>query len=768
MKEIFKQKTKVNLFVLLKYFLIFVLLYIFSSASIKGNIHPFAFGFYFALLWCEQDILITSGLFLLSNYLTFFSFTYLLAALFCVYIAIMFFLLHRKIKKPINYFLLAVYAVISQLSNFYFISQGEFIVNNIVSIFLGVLFMYVCLNIFKYLLLRGVSLKLTIDETMCLGVFCLVFALGISSMQIFNIKILTVLGVFFILLTTYVYNSGSGIICGVLFGLGYAINYNSFSYVAIFAIFGVVALAFKHKIRYFSVLAVLLCEVVFGLYFKIYESFSIFNVVAVAIGEVMFLLINNNLLKIIQIMLGGLSEQTAVRNVVNRSRDGLCKRMYEISDVFFEMNKVFRGLIKGVLPAQDACNMLIEEVQDKVCKDCPERHKCWRVLNVETYEVFSDIVSAGFERGKVLILDIPPFLSSRCNRITSLLSAINQLITSYKQYTTMVSNMDSSRVLVAEQLQGVSKLMRVLADETKQNVSFDISKENTIIEELNYKNIVCSEAVLYEQNKGIINLTLIVRTKDLLKDKIEKVASKICSCKMIITEIYNSTIEGFSTVELKTAPSYDIVFGCSGGAKFNNTVSGDTYSFLKLSNDKVLLGICDGMGNGQNAKITSDTAISLIENFYKAGFDNETVLSSVNKLLTLNADEKFSAIDLCIVDLNLASADFIKLGSPESILKRKDNIEILCSSALPLGILDEIKPTIIKKLINYEDMIILCSDGVVDSFSSVDEFSIFVNGLETLNPQVLSDAIMERVVQNYNNEMKDDCTVICARVFPRI
>ena len=65
-------------------------------------------------------------------------------------------------------------------------------------------------------------------------------------------------------------------------------------------------------------------------------------------------------------------------------------------------------------------------------------------------------------------------------------------------------------------------------------------------------------------------------------------------------------------------------------------------------------------------------------------------------------------------------------------------------------------------------MIILCSDGVVDSFSSVDEFSIFVNGLETLNPQVLSDAIMERVVQNYNNEMKDDCTVICARVFPRI
>lgn len=769
MKEIFKQKTKVNFVIVAKYIALFVMFYICSIASIKGNIYPFAFGLYFSLLWCEQNLLILSIIYLITNYLTFMSLTMLLPAVICVAFAVIVFLLHKRFNKPISWWLLGIYATISQVPNFYFVSgSAELAVTNLISIFVGLLFMFACLKIFKYIFLRGVALKLTIDEIVCLGLICFVASLGLTNINLLGIKFISIFSVFLILLTTYIYPSGAGIITGIIFGLGYAINSGDFNLVALYGIFGVVAVAFKNKIKYFSVLAVLLCEIVFGLYFNIYGDYSILNVVSVVIGEIGFLLINDNILKLFQIMLGGLSEQTAVRNVVNRSRDGLCKRMYEISQVFFEMNTVFRGLIKGVLPAEDAKFMLVQEIQSNVCKDCPERHKCWRVLNAETNEVFSDLVSTGLERGKVLILDIPPFLNSRCNRTTTILNAINQLLVSYKQYTTMVTNMDSSRVLVAEQLEGVSKLLRVLADETKQNVTFDISKENAIIEELNYKNIVCSEALLYEQNKGQVSLTLVVRKKDMLKDKIEKVASKICGGKMIITEVTNSHIEGFCVVELKTAPKYDVIFGCSGCAKQDNSVSGDTYSFLKISSDKILLAICDGMGNGENAKKTSDTAINLLENFYKAGFENEIILSSVNKLLSLNADERFSAIDLCVVDLNDATADFVKLGSPEGLIKRQENVEVLTCNALPLGILDEIKPTIIKRLLNYEDMVILCSDGVIDSFTNIEELAIFINGIETKNPQVLSDAILNKTLQNYNNEPKDDCTVICARVFARV
>lgn len=769
MKEIFKQKTKVNILMFSKYLIIFLLLMISSLANIKSCVYPFAFGLYFAFLWCEQDMFVLSAFYLITNYLTYFSLYNLLGALFTVYIAIMVFLLHKKFKKPIKVWLLCIYACVSKLLSFYFVlNSASQIIYNIIGVFLGILFMLACIKIFKYILVRGVALKLTIDELVSIGFILIVLSLGLSNITILHINVLATVSIFLILLSTYIYPNGYGVVVGVLMGLGNAINNGNFNFIALFALFGIVSVMFKNKIKYFSILAVLLCEIVFGLYFKIYGEYSIFNVISVVIGEVLFLIINDNILSTMQIMLGGLTSQTAIRNVVNRSRDGLCKRMYEISQVFFDMNNVFRGLIRGLLPAQEAKDMLTMEIQQNVCKDCPERHKCWRVLNTETNQVFSDILDAGFERGKVLILDIPPFLNSRCNRTTMLLSVINQLLVSYKQYTTMVSNMDASRVLIAEQLEGVSKLLRVLADETKQNVSFDVSKENAIIEELNFKNIVCSEAILYEQNASVINVTLLVRTKDINKEEIEKVCSKLCFSKMMITEISNSTTEGFSVLELKTAPKYDIIFGCSGCNKNGDNVSGDTYTFLRIASDKVLLAVCDGMGSGNSAKITSDTAISLIENFYKAGFDNDIALSSINKLLSLNADDKFSAIDLCVIDLNQSSADFVKLGSPDCFVKHKDEVETLRCNALPLGILEEVNPTIIKKVVDFNDMIILCSDGVVDSFESSEAFCLFLNTISSNNPQIISDAILQKVLSNYEGNPKDDCTVICARVFVRV
>ena len=770
MKEIFKTKNKINVKLIVEILIFFFLMFICNHIKVGNYVLPFSFAIYFSLIWCDENVWVLSGLFLLSNILTFFSLPYFCICLIGVVFTIGIVYLHKKFKKPIKIWLLVIYSIIFELPTFYlYFKTPELIVSNVIGIFLGVIFLICTINVFKYIFLRGVALRLTIDEIISLGAILMVVSMGINQITIFHINLLYIFAPFLLLLLTFIYPSGCGVISGILIGFSVSINNGNFNLVCLYGMIGIMALAFKNKFKYFSVLSVLLTEVVFNFYFKIYGDFSIFNTLALVIGESLFLLINNNQLKFLQVMLGGETDQTIVRNVVNRSRDGLCKRMYEISNVFNDMNAVFMSLVKGILSAEEAKLMLIEEMQKNVCKECPERHKCWRVLNSETNDVFNDIISAGLERGKVLILDIPPFLSSRCNQTTTIINVLNQLLISFKQYTTMVSNMDSSRILIANQLQGVSKIMRTLADETRQNVSFDIDKEKNIIEELNYSNIVCSEAILYEKCKNSVDLTLVVRTKDIDKNKIEKICSKICKSKMMITDISSSEIENFNILNLRTAPKYDIIFGCSGSNKFNNSVSGDNYTFIRLSNDKVLLAICDGMGNGQSAKNTSDIAIGLIENFYKAGFDNDIVLSSVNKLLTLNSDEKFSAIDLCVIDLQSSYCDFVKLGSPDSfIVKTDDDMDILSSKALPLGILEEIKPTIITKLVSNDDMIIMCSDGVCDSFSSSEEMYMYINSLNSKNPQTISDEILNKTLENYGEEPKDDCTIICARVFPRV
>ena len=60
----------------------------------------------------------------------------------------------------------------------------------------------------------------------------------------------------------------------------------------------------------------------------------------------------------------------------------------------------------------------------------------------------------------------------------------------------MMTNLDNSKILIAEQLNGVSKIMRELSKELDTPIAFDTSKENKIIEELTYKNIVCKEVAV--------------------------------------------------------------------------------------------------------------------------------------------------------------------------------------------------------------------------------------------------------------------------------
>ena len=124
---------------------------------------------------------------------------------------------------------------------------------------------------------------------------------------------------------------------------------------------------------------------------------------------------------------------------------------------------------------------------------------------------------------------------------------------------------------------------------------------------------------------------------------------------------------------------------------------GDTHSFIKISKDKFLLALCDGMGSGVQAEKTSNISISLVENFYKAGFDNDIILSSVNRLLVCANEEAFTAVDIAVINLEKGLCDFIKLGSPTSVVKCNGIVQFIAGGSLPLGVLEEMKPVSTKK-----------------------------------------------------------------------
>lgn len=207
------------------------------------------------------------------------------------------------------------------------------------------------------------------------------------------------------------------------------------------------------------------------------------------------------------------------------------------------------------------------------------------------------------------------------------------------------------------------------------------------------------------------------------------------------------------------------MLGLARANKNNDVISGDSHTLTKISDTKYMLGICDGMGSGEEAEKISNLTISLVEDFYKADFDSEIILSSVNKLLSLHSVDKFATLDLCIVDLNNAIADFIKLGSCEGIIKHLDTSTIIPSGALPIGMLDKATPKITKSVLDKGDMIILFSDGIADSFDQIQTLSDFINNINTLNPQVLAEEVLTRAIELNNGLPKDDMTILVGKVF---
>ena len=198
-------------------------------------------------------------------------------------------------------------------------------------------------------------------------------------------------------------------------------------------------------------------------------------------------------------------------------------------------------------------------------------------------------------------------------------------------------------------------------------------------------------------------------------------------------------------------------------------MSGDSFTFTKLSHNKILLSVCDGMGSGEVAQQTSDTTISLIENFYRAEFDDQTILSTVNRLLSMQMADNYTAVDVATIDLSNATCDIIKVGSPVCFIKSREQTEkIAGTGALPVGILETIQPSIIKKMLNPGDIVILMSDGVVDAFDNDEKLQVYINNLSSQNPQEICDQILQKALLLDDGQAKDDMTVLAARIYVNI
>ena len=124
-------------------------------------------------------------------------------------------------------------------------------------------------------------------------------------------------------------------------------------------------------------------------------------------------------------------------------------------------------------------------------------------------------------------------------------------------------------------------------------------------------------------------------------------------------------------------------------------------------------------------------------------------------------------MDVGVVDLFDGSADFIKIGTPYSFIITRDSVKIIEGGSLPLGILDEMKPTVCKTRLCAGDVILFISDGVSDAFGSATDLIDFLTTEKAMNPKTLADNVMEKALSLTDGIARDDMTAFCVRIFEK-
>ncbi len=731
---------------------------IFLNCAVKGV--PMSLGLFFAMLLCGMNIIATPVLFVLASIVSLnliLSLTALFSGLFLGVIVFLYRRTGRKIRFEAVAFLLislAPYAVFAPWLGGDFYIQNPYALRSIAA---GVVmvFSFFCFKTIYALLFRLQRCRLKEDELVCLGVVSAVCGAGMVTL--IGAPFYICFSAFIIIFAARLFRSPSVLIISLAAALPLSAAELSLTPLTAYIIIATVALVFSGAGRFSSGIAVAALAAGYMYLAKCFEC-AIPLIVVYALLLFLACLLPS-LPK--DEKLAELKKRLLVTNVlpetaVIRSRRRTGERLYRISEVFREIECAFVALDENIND-EAARERMLYELKEKCCKSCDRAESC---AKSSVYSGFKRLIDAGCVKGKVNLIDLPSEMTVNCSRPTEVLNKLNAVLSEYRRYMTETENARSGRKMLAEQARGVAEVMKSCAVDLSRVQSFEGAAES-VKRALSSQGICCPEVYLDGESGG--ELCAVILGKVNLK-AMSAVISDTLKRRYVLKDkiIYDGEK---SCLVFTAPPRYDAAFGVAYAVKSGEKVSGDTHSVIRINERSFLMALSDGMGSGEYARKVSEAAISLIEAFYRAEMPADAILNTINKLLSFNRDERFTCIDIAAVNLDSGRADFVKIGSPAGIILREGEIKILESSSLPLGILENLRPTVSGEVLKSGDIVVFMSDGITSAFPSSTDLYEFLQEFKPLNPQNLADKILAGALDKTGHTVTDDMTVLCTRIF---
>lgn len=338
--------------------------------------------------------------------------------------------------------------------------------------------------------------------------------------------------------------------------------------------------------------------------------------------------------------------------------------------------------------------------------------------------------------------------------------------------------MDESKKNVSNQLKGVSEAISKMAEEIdKEEKEEFVDKKDEILKLLEQKEIQVKDIYIKKQTSGRYAVDVYTEACNTMDGtncdikKIAKILQKVLNQKMIIQKQECGLRKNKQECKFTylSDDNYNLQIGIAKCTKAGSPVSGDTSLQIRLDDGKYLNALSDGMGSGPEAMKSSKIAIKMLERLLLAGFEKDVSMKLINSTLSANTDDDmYATLDMQILDLYNGNMEFIKNSACPTYVKRGSEVQLLKSVSLPTGILNNIDLVVYDYDLQDGDILVMCSDGVIDSTKEYINKQVWLKYLlediETSDAQKIADIIIGEAIDNDYGKQKDDMTVIVSKI----
>ena len=310
-------------------------------------------------------------------------------------------------------------------------------------------------------------------------------------------------------------------------------------------------------------------------------------------------------------------------------------------------------------------------------------------------------------------------------------------------------------------------LMQMQADKPSKSVFRDMSSRALI------SGIVIREVNVLKNKTGKNEVVVLAKTlgKGCVSErKIRKIVSDVLGCGYYSDHNNRLVVNDESQQYVYHQENrFRFLYGVARECKDKGGFNGDNFMVSNLACGKVVAAIADGCGSGKRAFIESRMVIGLMENCIDAGFEERTAIDFINSAY-INGGGRGNPVtmDMSVVDCQSGIMHCIKLGAVSTFIKRDGWVEIIKSSTLPMGVLEQVDYDCTDKKLYDGDYVIMISDGVLDNLPCVnkeEKLVEIINAVKMKKPKAIAEEIL-KASMGYNNEKAfDDCTVLVFGVF---